>query len=124
MRVAFLALSEDGKVLLRKRPDKGLLGGMLEVPSSAWVEGKRVLSNALNGAPIDTDWWGVPGTVVHTFTHFRLEIAVYRAIVPAGAELTFWADPTRCRWVARRDLSKQALPSVMNKVIGHALKAV
>ena len=31
---AFVALREDGAVLLRERPLKGLLGGMLETPSS------------------------------------------------------------------------------------------
>jgi A/G-specific adenine glycosylase len=68
------------------------------------------------------DWWAVPGTVVHIFTHFRLELIVYRALVPADATLTFWAEPERCQWVARRDLHAAALPSVMRKVIGHALK--
>ncbi len=121
--VAFLVLREDGKVLLRKRPEKGLLGSMLEVPSSAWVAGKRALANALSAAPVDTQWWPVQGIVVHTFTHFRLEVQVYRALVPADTELTIWADPDHCRWVPRKDLSKSALPSVMNKIIAHALKA-
>ena len=35
--IAFVALREDGAVLLRERPLKGLLGGMSEVPSSAWL---------------------------------------------------------------------------------------
>ena len=68
------------------------------------------------------DWWAVPGVVAHTFTHFRLETLVYRAIVPADASLTFWADPQRCQWVARRDLDRAALPSVMRKIIAHGLR--
>ena len=68
------------------------------------------------------DWWAVPGIVAHTFTHFRLETLVYRAIVPADATLTFWADPGRCQWVARRDLDRAALPSVMRKIIAHGLR--
>jgi A/G-specific adenine glycosylase len=60
--------------------------------------------------------------VVHTFTHFRLELQVYRAVVPAQCSLTFWADAARCRWVPRRDLLRQPLPSVMKKVIAHALR--
>jgi A/G-specific adenine glycosylase len=47
---------------------------------------------------------------------------VFRAIVPAEASLTFWADQDRCRWVPRRDLGSVALPSVMMKAIQHALK--
>lgn len=120
--IAFLALREDGHVLLRKRPEAGLLGGMLEVPSTEWLDEWLASDLALGAAPVRGDWWGVPGIVTHTFTHFRLELMVFRAIVPADASLTFWAEPERCRWVARRELHAAALPSVMRKVIAHALK--
>jgi A/G-specific adenine glycosylase len=119
---AFLALREDGYVLLRKRPEAGLLGGMLEVPSTEWVDDWLAADLALAAAPVRADWWPVPGLVSHTFTHFRLELMVFRAIVPMDAALTFWAFPERCRWVSRRDLGSVALPSVMKKAIGHALK--
>ena len=119
---AFVALREDGRVLLRKRPEAGLLGGMLEVPGTAWGDLLPPAKEALRSAPLRADWWAVPGTVVHVFTHFRLELVVYRALVPTDATLTFWAEPERCQWVARRDLHAAALPSVIRKVIAHALK--
>ena len=119
--IAFVAVSEDGKVLLRRRPDTGLLARMHEVPSTEWVEEMPAEGEALRGAPVRADWWQVPGMVVHTFTHFRLELQVYRAVVPVDAALTFWADHTRCRWVARSDLPGQALPTLMRKVISHGL---
>ena len=120
--IAFLALREDGSVLLRRRPEAGLLGGMLEVPSTAWEDLLPPAKEALRAAPLKADWWLVPGTVTHTFTHFRLELMVYRALVPVDATLTFWAEPDRCRWVKRRDLDRVALPSVMRKVVGHGLR--
>ncbi len=120
--LAFLALREDAHVLLRKRPEAGLLGGMLEVPSADWAETMPPVNEALRTAPVRAEWWAVPGTVTHTFTHFRLESLVYRAIVPADVSLTFWADPQRCRWVPRRDLDRVELPSVMRKIIAHGLK--
>lgn len=119
---AFLVLREDGAVLLRKRPPAGLLGGMLEVPSTDWSDTLMPSDMAMAGAPVRTEWWPVPGGIVHTFTHFRLELQVVRAIVPPETPLTFWAEPERCVWIARRDLYKAALPSVMRKVIAHALK--
>ncbi len=119
---AFVALREDGCVLLRKRAEAGLLGGMLEVPGTAWGDLLPPAKEALRSAPVRADWWAVPGTVVHVFTHFRLEVVVYRALVPADASLTFWAEPDRCQWVARRDLAASAVPSVMRKVIAHALR--
>ncbi len=119
--IAFVALSEDGKLLLRQRPDTGLLARMLEVPSTDWIDRALPAREAMRVAPVRADWWSVPGTVVHTFTHFRLEMEVYRAVVPNSSELTFWADARRCRWVARGDLERQALPSVMRKLIAHGL---
>ncbi len=119
--IAFVAVSENGKVLLRRRPDTGLLARMHEVPSTEWVEEMPTEGEALRGAPVRADWWQVPGIVVHTFTHFKLELQVYRAVVPTDAELTFWADHARCRWVARSKLSGEALPTLMRKVIAHGL---
>lgn len=119
--IAFVVLREDGHVLLRQRPQAGLLGGMLEVPSTEWVESLPPLDEAMRAAPVRAEWWPVPEPVVHVFTHFRLEMHVYRAIVPAEASLTFWASPERCRWVPRHELDRQALPSVMRKVLAAGL---
>jgi A/G-specific adenine glycosylase len=120
--IAFVVLREDGYVLLRRRAEAGLLGGMLEVPSTEWLDDWVPVEPACAAAPVHADWWPVAGTVVHVFTHFRLELQVLRAIVPTHTSLTFWADPDRCEWVARRDLDAAALPSLMRKVIAHALK--
>ena len=121
---AFLVLREDGRVLLRQRPEAGLLGGMLEVPSTAWGDVAPPVKDALRSAPVKAAWWPVPGSVVHIFTHFRLELTVYRALVPEDAGFTFWAEQDRCRWVKRRDLHAQALPSVMKKIIAHGLTEI
>jgi A/G-specific adenine glycosylase len=121
--VAFLVQREDGAILLRQRPEAGLLGGMLEVPSTHWGDASPSKREALRSAPVTTSWMTAPGTVVHVFTHFRLELVVYRALVPVDASFTLWAEQDRCRWVHRRDLHAQALPSVMKKVITHGMNA-
>jgi A/G-specific adenine glycosylase len=51
------------------------------------------------------------------FTHFPLELSVYVADIPMGAE-----TPNGARWVARAELSDEALPNVMRKVLAHALE--
>ncbi len=106
---------EDGAVLLRRRPEKGLLGGMLEVPSSPWEA--RLPAASSDHAPLVAAWRQLPGLVEHTFTHFHLELTVHHAKAsakaPAGSE---W------RWVKREDLAGEALPSVMRKVVAHVLK--
>lgn len=119
--VAFVALRADGSVLLRKRPDTGLLARMMEVPSTDWVDCQPDRSRAVRLAPVKAKWTLQPEPVIHTFTHFRLELSVYAALVDDDTQLTIWADAERCRWVSRRDLDQEALPSVMKKVLKAAL---
>ena len=119
--VAFLAVREDGHMLLRRRPNAGLLGGMLEVPSTDWADEWIGADQALRSAPVRGNWLPVPGSVSHTFTHFKLTLMVYQAVVSAHTALNLWTEPERCRWVHRRDLDSVALPSVMRKVVAHAL---
>ena len=77
--LAFVLARKDGAILLRKRPAKGLLGGMDEVPSTPWREGKFTAAEALAEAPVPARWQILDGLVRHTFTHFHLELTVARA---------------------------------------------
>lgn len=120
---AFFALRSDGAVLLRRRPEKGLLGGMMEVPGSEWKEASEVPEDALNAVPLSVRWKKLPHRVRHTFTHFHLELAVYFAMVQMKDELLPAALPEYCSWVPRRDLDDEALPSLMRKVVAHALQS-
>ena len=119
---AYVALRADGAVLLRERPLKGLLGGMLEVPSSPWDEGERKTNSAQAHVPLAGDWKKLSGRVEHTFTHFHLELSVLRAEVGLDAAPKRSAHPERCRWIHRRDLADAALPSLMRKLIAFALE--
>jgi A/G-specific adenine glycosylase len=117
----FVAIRPDGAVLLRERPPRGLLGGMLETPSSPWAEGGPNGRSWRGHAPLEADWRKMPGLVEHTFTHFHLELEVYRAEVGRDAQPKRAAEPERCRWLKLRELQGAALPSVMRKVLLHAL---
>lgn len=114
---AYFVEREDGAILLRKRLAKGLLGGMTEVPGSEWCEGE--LDH--HDGPVSAAWERVPGFVRHTFTHFHLELEVYHASVEQGVSVRGDAAPERCMWVKRCELDNQALPSLMRKVVAHAL---
>jgi A/G-specific adenine glycosylase len=113
--LAFVLTRRDGAILLRKRPPRGLLGGMDEVPSSEWREGEFVLAEALGQAPVDAHWQTLEGVVRHTFTHFHLELTVARASSPKNKADGEWCSIDR--------LDERALPSVMRKVIEHAVRA-
>ncbi len=113
--VAFWIERPDGAVLLRRRPEKGLLGGMMEVPSTAWG---ATPDTPEAEAPLEAAWKLLPGLVEHTFTHFQLELAVWRAETVADGVLR---DDGDYRWTSRADLSGEALPTVMRKVVAHVL---
>lgn len=105
---------EDGqdRVLLRRRPDKGLLGGMMEFPSTPWTEeASPNLATAQRHAPSRVDWVAVNGVVRHTFTHFHLELAIAKGI---ESQPTARNDPYR--WAAVDALEDEALPTVMRKI--------
>ncbi len=115
---AFVALHADGCVLLRQRPDKGLLAKMTEVPGSDWSHDFD-LAKARKSAPhlsAGIKWRRLPGLVNHVFTHFPLELIVFVAEVPRGVRA-----PKGARWVKRADLAGEALPTVMRKVLAYAL---
>ena len=74
--VVFWLENADGQVLLQRRAEKGLLGGMMEIPSSEWREKEWREEEAIKQAPLSAKWRLVPGNVRHTFTHFHLELSV------------------------------------------------
>ena len=116
---AFVALRADGQgsvdVLLRRRPEKGLLGAMTEVPGSDWAHDFDRKS-ALDAAPFKAKWRKLAGDVTHVFTHFPLRLTVYVADVPRGE-----AAPKGARWAKVSGLAGEALPTLMRKVLAHAL---
>jgi A/G-specific adenine glycosylase len=116
---AFVILRADGFVLARSRPPRGLLGGMTEVPTTAWThdfDEAAALGEAPRLVGVRLRWRRTAGTVSHVFTHFPLELAVFCAKAPAGT-----AAPPPARWIALAKLSGEALPNLMRKVLAHAL---
>jgi A/G-specific adenine glycosylase len=67
-------LEADGHVLLRRRPPKGMLGGMRALPTGPWIAGDPGLAEA----PADAAWRPA-GAGRHVFTHFALDYAVVAA---------------------------------------------
>jgi A/G-specific adenine glycosylase len=106
---AFFAMRPDGAVLLRRRTEKGLLGGMAEIPGSGWLA-KFDRKTALTEAPFAAEWRKLTGSVSHVFSHFSLELQVFAARVPQRTEA-----PENCWW--SHEIDAEALPSVMRKIV-------
>ena len=112
---AFVVCDRTGAVLLVKRLENGLLGGMLEPPIGPWTDAFPSRKEALLQAPFAAAWEKRSGIVRHGFTHFELEIEVYAADIDRRPR-------TRGSWYARSRLADVALPTIMRKIIAHALK--
>jgi A/G-specific adenine glycosylase len=117
-RGAAFVVTRGTELLVRTRPEKGLLGGMTEVPGSDWLTGlddKAALKQAPQWKAVSR-WHRKAGVVTHVFTHFPLELVVYTARVAGRARA-----PQGMRWVPIATLQEEALPNVMRKAIAHGL---
>jgi hypothetical protein len=119
---AFVVRRPDGAILLRRRPPKGLLGGMSEVPGSDWATkaGKAATGpetgletgDAVVRPSLTRDWRRLNEVVEPTFTHFHriLAVEIGRTDARADAPEGHW-------WSRPNEWDDEALPSVMRKVI-------
>ncbi|SVA99803.1 uncharacterized protein METZ01_LOCUS152657, partial [marine metagenome] len=112
--VAFCLLDDQGRILLRRRPEEGLLGGMMEVPSTPWRDNPWRKNQIAIHAPLEIQWRKMSENVMHTFTHFGLELTIMTGSGWRAAQ----ADEV---WQPADALGDLALPTVMKKVLRKAL---
>lgn len=105
-------IEHAGEVALVRRPPRGLLGGMLALPSSAWAV------DALPEFPFEADWQLAPEPVRHGFTHFELELTIARADAPARLNSL---DGASLIWTAASALSTAGLPTLFARAAAVAL---
>ncbi len=103
--VAYVLTRADGALLLERRPDKGLLGGMLGWPGSDWAEAQPE-----HQAPAAAKWQQSPEGVRHTFTHFHLRLTVRTGRVAIDF------CPNVGEFIPACDFNPDDLPTVMRKV--------
>ncbi|WP_375420380.1 A/G-specific adenine glycosylase [uncultured Sphingomonas sp.] len=98
-------LEHDRRVLLVRRPDKGLLGGMRALPTGPWADA----APGLDKAPAAAGWRMLDATVTHGFTHFDLTLAL--AVADAAAHQA----AQQAEWWPADDLASAGLPTVFAK---------
>lgn len=95
----FLLQDRHGSIGLRRRPPKGLLGGMLELPGTSWDGSPPPALPPMRAV------WRDGGMIVHVFTHFELHLTVKAArvsVLPTGLDAASPQTP---------------VPSVMRKAV-------
>lgn len=105
-------IEHDGHVLLERRPDGGLLGGMPGFFSTPWIERDDFPSSEEfhTAAPTDGTWVLIDGKAKHTFTHFHLEthLACTQLHTRVNIEGGFWHPVDR--------IDEVGLPTVFKKI--------
>jgi A/G-specific adenine glycosylase len=96
-------LTRGDAVLLVRRPDKGLLGGMRALPTGPWVDAPP----GTEGAPVEAEWRMLHETAAHGFTHFNLQLAL--ATAQAGEH------ETAGEWWPVAEIESAGLPTVFAK---------
>ena len=102
----WIVRDSSGAWLLERRPDRGLLGGMLGFVGDGW-------DGTGGAAPMAADWHTL-GEVRHTFTHFHLILQVY------FAEMS--ANPARGEYTPAASFRPEDLPTVMRKAYNLTLR--
>ena len=103
--IAYVVRRMDGAFLLERRPEKGLLGGMLCWPTTEWCH-----TPPSDFPPIAADWQILEGNVKHSFTHFNLILKVQMAHVSRGVQ------QQRGLFVPNSKFCISELPTLMLKI--------
>ncbi len=99
--IAWVIQNPEGRLLLRKRSDKGLLAGLWEVPSTDWA---LKTPSSQKGR--------LEGTLRHTFSHFHLDVEVRTLTNEEAREDGLWFPP--------ESLKELALPTLTKKILKKA----
>ncbi len=111
-----LFLRREGKVLVCRRPYRGLLGGMWEFPTRE----VKTEADPLQTARELARQWGCrgalqeAGAVRHVYSHFRLDLRLYAAAVEAQPQV---GEDDGCRWLSPEKLGGLALHGAHQKAL-------
>lgn len=105
----YLARNSKGDILLERRPETGLLGGMLAFPTSEWVDDTLAISHPQHFDNAVS--MGKNMAVNHVFTHFTLNLKGFS--VDLHEKITNSSD--HYVWVSSGDILDAGLPTLFKK---------
>jgi len=110
---AYIFYNEKDEIIVRKRPLKGMLPSMLEVPNDSWVLNKRKLVHDKIIKKKLKNKMESKGIIEYSFSHFDLITEVFLILV----KKSIFKDE---KWVKINNINKIGLPTVMKKIVGIA----
>lgn len=117
---AALVLFDDaGRLLVRRRPPTGLLGGLWEIPSGPVPPGSDPHPTAVRLAetllPVPVAVGAPLASVRHGFSHFRLQLEVFAADLPRPDRPPEAAPPLL--WAAPEERARLPFPRFIRKLV-------
>jgi len=114
-----LVFDAEGRLLIQRRPDDAMLGGLWEFPGGKREEGesteaacRRELQEEL-GISVETD--GLFYTLKHAYSHFKITLYAYPCRIVDGTPTPEIDQPMR--WVTVDELDDYAFPRANRKLI-------
>ncbi|CAI3951426.1 Adenine-specific DNA glycosylase [Commensalibacter communis] len=109
--------SDKNQILLRKRPEKGVLAGTLELPSSIWSEQYISIEQAIKETGCFGRYQEI-GEIKHVFTHFTLKVKLFKLV--SDLKLTQVVQDNM--WIHSDELNHYPCSTLMKKMIAYSTK--
>ncbi len=106
---AYVVVNEKNEILVRIRPNKGMLASMLEVPNDAWVKNKKLLIIDQDIKQIKTKLKS-KGFFEYSFSHFDLETEIFYGNIKK-------ARLSNGNWIKKSTYSNSRMPTIMKKIV-------
>jgi A/G-specific adenine glycosylase len=118
--IAVGVISDDeGRVLITKRPEDAMLGGLWEFPGGKVEPGEPTDAacrrEILEELKVEVEVGEPVARIDHAYSHFRITLHAFLCRIVAGTPEHFDAQPMR--WVAVEDLGDFAFPRANRRLI-------
>ncbi len=110
---AYVIVNEKNEILVRNRPEKGMLASMLEVPNDDWVKDKKLLTADQMVKSLKTKL-KPKGLFEYSFSHFDLETEIFYGNIKKS-------ELSCANWIKKSTYSNSSMPTVMKKIVERAV---
>ena len=125
-RIAVGVVSRKGRVLITRRPESGLLGGLWEFPGGKVAEGESPASACAREireeVSLEVEVGERIARVQHAYSHLRVEIEVFACRYRAGDVVL--DGPVDYRWIRPEQTDEYAFPRANHKFMAEVKKSL
>lgn len=112
-------ICKDQQVLIQRRPESGLLGGLWEFPGGKIETGETgetaLLREVMEETGLEVGLGEKIGTIQHAYTHFKITLTAWFCDWIEGEAQTHAASENR--WVSMAELKQFAFPKANLKIL-------